>query len=320
MEKNYIVTPSPHIRTKDSVESIMRDVIIALIPVLITAIYFFKYRAAVIIIVSVISALLSEALVQKMRKEKTTIFDGSAIITGLLFAFVVSPKLLWWQAAIGASLSILIGKMVFGGLGCNMFNPALVGRAILMASWPVAMTSWIIPNGTIDGIVGATPLGILKISGYEKLIEFFGSNRKMYSGLFFGNVGGCIGETSALAILLGAGYLFYKKIISWHIPLTYIGTVFIVTYLLGQDPLMHILAGGLFLGAFFMATDMVTTPYTGLGKIIFGIGAGLLVVWIRMKGGYPEGVCYSILIMNGVTPLINKFTKPKVFGEVKANG
>lgn len=319
MGKNYIVTPSPHIRTKESVESIMRDVIIALVPALLAALYFFRLRAAVIIAVSVIAAVLSEAVVQKIRKQKTTIFDGSAIITGLLFAFVVSPMLTWWQAAIGASISILIGKMVFGGLGCNTFNPALVGRAVLMASWPVAMTSWIIPNGTMDGLAGATPLGILKLGGYEKVVEFFGSSGKMYSDLFFGNVGGCIGETSALAILIGAAYLLYKKIISWHVPAAYIGTVFVVTWAIGQDPVMHILAGGLFLGAFFMATDMVTTPYTNRGKIIFGIGAGLLVVWIRMKGGYPEGVCYSILIMNAVTPLINKYTKPKVFGEVKSN-
>lgn len=320
MGKKFVVTPSPHIRTKDTVESIMRDVIIALIPALIAAVYFFRLRAVMIIGVSLVAALLSEALVQKIRKQKTTIFDGSAVITGLLFSFCVSPMLTWWQAAVGASLSILIGKMVFGGLGCNVFNPALVGRAILMASWPVAMTTWMIPAGGVDTIAGATPLGVLKLGGYEKLVEFFGSTSKMYTDLFFGNVGGSIGETSALALIIGAAYLFYKKIISWHIPVAYIGTVFVTAYAIGQDPVMHILAGGLILGAFFMATDMVTSPYTNVGKLIFGVGAGLLVVWIRTKGGYPEGVCYSILIMNSVTPLINKYTKPKVFGEVKKNG
>lgn len=317
MGKNFMVSPSPHIRTKDTVEGIMRDVVIALIPAIIASIYFFRLHAVILLTVSVVSAVLSEAIVQKLRGQKINFLEGSAIITGILFAFVVSPVLPWWQVVIGSSTSIIFGKAVFGGLGNNIFNPALVGRAIVMASWPVAMTTWIKP---LDGAAGATPLGILKMQGYDKLVETFGGTKQMYIDLFIGNVGGSLGETSAVALLIGAAYMFYRRVITWHTPVTYIATVMILAVVFHQDPMLHLLSGGLILGAFFMATDMVTTPITGFGKILFGIGAGILVVWIRMKGGYPEGVCYSILIMNGVTPLINRYTKPKMFGEVKNNG
>lgn len=314
--KKLFVSPSPHVRTKETVKNVMWDVVIALIPAMIASIYFFGMNAFSVLIVSVVSALVSEAIVQKLMKRKVKIKDGSALITGILFAFVVPPALPWWLTMIGSSVSIIIGKMVFGGLGHNVFNPALVGRAFLTASWPVAMTSWL---GT-DGEAGATVLGTLKQHGFGNVLEMFGTKGKMYLDLFIGNVGGSLGETSALALLLGAAYLLYRKQITWHIPVSYIGTVFILTALFGQDPLLHILSGGLILGALFMATDMVTTPYTSKGKLIFGLGVGVLVTWIRMKGGYPEGVCYSILIMNAFVPLIDRYTRPRVFGEVKNNG
>ena len=324
MVEKYIVSPSPHIRGGESVDKIMRDVIIALIPAMMASIYFFRFYAVFTLSLSVFTAVVSEMILNKLMKKEISIYDGSAVITGILFAFVIPPQLPFWQVIIGSSISIILGKMVFGGLGHNIFNPALIGRAFLMASWPVAMTSWIIPEKItgikgIDAAVGATPLGILKIEGYGKVVEYFGNDKgKMYVDLFLGNIGGSLGETSAVALILGAVWLFYRKIISWHIPIFYIGTVFILMAFFRQDPLFHVLAGGLILGAFFMATDMVTTPTSVKGKIVFGIGAGILVVWIRLKGGYPEGVCYSILIMNAFTPIIERYTKPRLFGEGKS--
>lgn len=323
MGEKYIVSPAPHIRGDESVDKIMRDVIIALIPAILASIYFFRLNAVLTISMAVFSAVVSEMVVNKAMQREFSIYDGSAVVTGILFAFVIPPQLPLWMVMIGASVSIILGKMVFGGLGHNIFNPALIGRAFLMASWPVAMTSWIIPdrikgvNG-IDGAAGATPLGILQMDGYAKLLESFGNDKiKMYVDLFMGNIGGSLGETSALALIIGAVWLFYRKLITWHIPAFYIGTVFVLMIIFGQDPLFHVLAGGLILGAFFMATDMVTTPATIKGKILFAIGAGVIVVWIRLKGGYPEGVCYSILIMNAFTPMIDRYTKPRPFGEVK---
>lgn len=316
MDKIFKLGPSPHIRSGETVNNIMRDVIFALIPSLIAAIYFFGVKALMVITVSIIAAVITEGVCQKMMKMELEILDGSAVITGILFAFVVTPTLPLWMAAIGSSVSILLGKMVFGGLGHNIFNPALIGRAFVMASWPAAMTTWM----NTDGSAGATVLGVLKMEGYNSVVKMFDGKGDMYLQLFLGNRGGSLGETSVIALLIGGAYLLYKGHITLHTPVAYVATVFITALAVGQDPLFHILAGGLFLGAIFMATDMVTTPYTSFGKIIFGVGAGLLVVWIRMKGGYPEGVCYSILIMNSLTPLINRYTRPKVFGEVKNNG
>ena len=316
MDKIFKLGPSPHIRSGETVDKIMRDVIIALIPALIAAIYFFGVKALMVTIVSIVAAVITEGVCQKIMKSEIAIFDGSAVITGILFAFVVTPTLPLWMAAIGSSVSILLGKMVFGGLGHNIFNPALIGRAFVMASWPAAMTTWM----NTDGSAGATVLGVLKMEGYNSVVKMFDGKGDMYLQLFLGNRGGSLGETSVIALLIGGAYLLYKGHITLYTPVAYVATVFITSLVAGQDPLFHILAGGLFLGAIFMATDMVTTPYTSFGKIIFGVGAGLLVVWIRMKGGYPEGVCYSILIMNSLTPLINRYTRPKVFGEVKNNG
>lgn len=314
MVKKFFLTPSPHIKTKETVGLIMLDVIIAMLPILIASIYFFKTKALGIILISVVGAIIFEVISQKIMGRKVWIKDGSAIVTGLLFAFTLPPTLPWWAVVVGIGVAIVLGKMVFGGMGHNIFNPALVGRSFILASWGALMVGsdcWI----NIDGVAGATVLEKIK-SGtpIDVLANEFGSKSGMYLDLFLGKIGGTIGETSALAILIGGIYLLIRKQITWHIPITFIGTVFILMGLFGQDPIFHILTGGLMLGAFFMATDMVTTPYTAKGKFIFGIGAGILVTWIRLKGGYPEGVCYAILIMNGVTPIINKYTKPKVFG------
>lgn len=308
----YNMGPSPHIRTSETVDKVMLDVIIALVPALLMAVYVFKTKALIVTAVSVIFCMLTEFVFNKIRKKECTLHDKSAIVTGLLFAFVIPVDMSLPFVAIGAIVSIALGKMFFGGLGCNIFNPALVGRAFVQASWPVAITTF-----AYDGKAGATVLDAMKrgISLDSALLE--GGNQ--YVQAFIGRMGGCLGETSALALLIGGIYLIYKKQIDWKVPAIIIGTVFVLTWAMGGDPLMHILSGGLFLGAFYMATDMVTSPHTPKGKIIYALLLGLLISMIRMKGGYPEGVAYSILIMNGVVPLINRYTKPKKFGEVKAN-
>lgn len=312
-ENLLIVSSSPHLHNGNSVAKAMRDVLIALIPALIASLYFFGWAAAKVIITCILAAVLSEAVAQKIMKREVTIDDGSAVVTGLLLAFCLPSTLPLWMAAIGAVVAIIIGKQMFGGLGNNIFNPALIGRAVLLASWPVAMTSWVAP---LDGVTTATPLGMLKQGVIAEQLPSLWN-------LFIGNVGGSLGETSAVALILGGIYLLYKGHIDWRIPFSYLGTVFVFTLIVGfvigeglWYPLFHLLSGGLFLGAFFMATDWVTSPITKKGKIIFGIGCGLLTVIIRLMGGYPEGVCYSILLMNMITPLIDRYTKARVFGGV----
>jgi electron transport complex protein RnfD len=318
------ISSSPHLKSNFTIEQAMRDVLLALTPALILALYFFKIRALSVILACIVSAVLTEFLWQKLTKQVITISDGSAVLTGLLLAFCLPPGLPWWIAAIGSFAAIFIGKQVFGGLGNNIFNPALIGRAILLASWPVYMTTWIRP---LDGVTTATPLAIVKEVAKLKALGDLKGAMLLNQGLpdlwhlFTGNVGGSIGETSAIALLVGGLYLIYKRHIDWKIPASYIGTVFILTLGIGlvngaglEYALFHILSGGLFLGAFFMATDWVSSPITKKGRIIFGIGCGILTVIIRLKGGYPEGVCYSILLMNCVTPLLDKYTKARVFG------
>jgi electron transport complex protein RnfD len=310
-----IVSSSPHLHSDNSVSTAMRDVLLALTPALIASLYFFRFAAAKVILTCVFVAVISEVIAQKIMKKEVTVDDYSAVVTGLLLAFCLPATIPWWMAAVGAVVAIIIGKQLFGGLGNNIFNPALVGRAVLLASWPVAMTNWVNP---LDGVTTATPLGMLKEGTAEQLPSL--------GQLFIGNVGGSLGETCALALLLGAIYLLYKGHIDWRIPFSYLGTVFVLTAIIGAFkgeglwyPLYHLLAGGLILGAFFMATDWVTSPLTKKGKLIFGLGCGLLTVVIRLQGGYPEGVCYSILLMNMVTPLIDRYTKPRVFGGVSKN-
>lgn len=316
---NLVVSSSPHIRSEETVQRIMLDVIIALLPAAAASVYFFGMGALMVMLVSIGAAVAAEAAIQKIRNKPVTINDGSAVITGLLLALTLPPSLPLWMAAAGAVVAIGIGKQVYGGLGCNPFNPALVGRAFLIVSFPVQMTTWTSPlDGVtcatllgikiLDGVTCATPLGLLKMEGVKT----------GYMELFLGNVGGSLGETSALLLILGGAYLIYRGVIDWRIPVSYLGTVAVLTLVLGHDPLFHLLAGGLMLGAFFMATDMVTTPLTRLGRIIFGIGAGVLVVIIRLYGGYPEGVLFSILLMNIFTPIIDKFIQPRIYGEVKA--
>ena len=310
MAKILKMGPSPHIRTKETVDDVMYDVIIALLPALLAASYFFGIRAIVVTAVSILSCMVTEFICQKLMKQDIQIFDGSAIITGILYAFVVPPYMSLAYIIVGAVVSIVLGKMVFGGLGHNIFNPALVGRAFVQASWPVAITTFM-----YDDIGGATLLDAMKrgLATDTALID----EGNLYLNTFIGRMGGCLGETSALALLLGGLYLIYKKQLDWKVPTIIIGTVFVAALLAGANPFLHIFSGGLFLGAFFMATDMVTSPQTSKGRAIFAVGVGILISLIRFKGGYPEGVAYSILIMNGFVPIINRYVSPKKFGEVK---
>lgn len=313
MSKSFRVGPSPHIRTSETVETVMYDVIIALIPAFLVAWYVFGIRAFIITSVAMLSCMLTEYVWQKIIKQEAYIFDGSAILTGILLAFVVPAYMPLQYIVIGSIVSIALGKMVFGGLGQNIFNPALVGRAFIQASWPIAITTF-----TLDGKGGATILDAMKrgLPLQDALIN----TGNIYLETFIGRMGGTTGETSALALLLGGIYLIYKKQIDWKVPVIMIGTVFLITLAAGANPWLHILSGGLFLGAFFMATDMVTSPYTDKGRVIYALIIGILVSAIRLRGGYPEGVAYSILMANATVPLINKYCNPKVFGEVEKNG
>ncbi|HHV94355.1 MAG TPA: RnfABCDGE type electron transport complex subunit D [Firmicutes bacterium] len=301
-----VMSPAPHVSDKDTVPKIMFGVVIALIPTLIASLYWFRFHALRLVIITVAACIITEWVFQKLRGKPITIYDGSAIVTGLLLAFNLPPTLPGWMAAVGGIVAMTLGKHVFGGLGHNPFNPALIGRAFLLASFPAAMIRWTSP---IDGTSTVTPLVQLHM----------GRITATYWDLFVGNIGGCIGETSALAILLGGLYLLYKRYIDWRIPVSYLGTVAVMALALGQDPIYHWLAGGLMLGAFFMATDMVTTPITRKGKWLFGIGAGIILMVIRQWGSYPEGVTYSILLMNAFTPLLERITRPRPYGEVKAH-
>ncbi len=306
--------PAPHIRTAETVESVMYDVVIALIPAFAMAVYSFGVRALILTAVSVATCIATEYIWQKILKRDIEAFDGSAILTGILFAFVVPVGMGLQYVIVGNFVAITLGKIVYGGLGHNIFNPALIGRAFVQASWPVAITTFV-----YDGKAGATVLDAMKrgIPLTDSLI-YEGGNQ--YINAFLGQMGGCLGETSALALLIGGVYLIYKKQIDWKVPAVMIGTVFVLTWAMGANPFMQILSGGLFLGAFFMATDMVTSPITGKGRVIFALGIGILVSLIRIKGGYPEGTAYAILIMNGVVPLIDRYIRAKKFGGVSKNG
>jgi len=323
-----ILSGSPHIHDNQDVKKIMWGVVYALIPALLVSVYFFGLRALFLVFVAVVSCLLFEYLIQRFlfKSEDLTITDGSAVITGLLLAFNVPSSLPWWQMVIGSIVAIGIAKMSFGGLGKNPFNPALVARVFLLISFPVEMTTWPKPKpifeGITDVITGPTSLGVIK-EGLMKgeSVSNLMQNVPSYMDMFVGNIGGSLGEVSAIAIILGGIYMLYKKIITWHIPVSYILTVFVFSGILWlinpekyADPVFHILAGGLLLGAVFMATDMVTSPVYSKAQIIYGIGCGLLTVLIRVWGAYPEGVSFAILIMNAFTPLLNILIKPKLFG------
>ncbi|HZJ83737.1 MAG TPA: RnfABCDGE type electron transport complex subunit D [Clostridia bacterium] len=318
MNNSLTVSSSPHIRSKDSVSRIMLDVVLALIPAAIVAVIYFGWRVVLVIGVSVVSAVATETLLQKFMKKPITIKDFSAVVTGVLLAYNLPPTIPLWIVVIGSVIAIALVKQIFGGLGQNFMNPALAARAILLAAWPVQMTSWLAP-GAADATSTATPLAILKN------VEAAGDRLPSLWNVFIGNIGGSIGEVSAAAILLGAAYLLYRRVIRWRVPLTYIGTVALLTWIFGKSGLFtghgiyHVFAGGLLLGAFFMATDYSSSPVTPKGQIIMGIGCGILTAIIRLVGGYPGGVSYSILIMNIATPLIDRYTMPKKYGEVGSN-
>lgn len=307
LDKHLTMSLAPHLKSNESTRRIMLDVIIALTPAMLGAIYYFGFNAVKLIVISVVAAVVFEMGAQKFFKKDILIGDLSAVVTGLLLAFNLPAGVPWWIPVFGAAFAIIIVKEFFGGIGSNFMNPALAGRAALVASWPVLMGTYMGP----DGITGATPLTLIK-SGSESLPSI--------TNMFIGNIGGSIGETSALLLLIGGIYLLIRKVIDWKIPVFYIGTTVIMLLLLGVNTdllLYHVLGGGLILGAFFMATDYSSSPVTPMGRIIFGVGAGVLTALIRVKGGMPEGVSYAILLMNVASPVIEKFTKPKVFGRVK---
>jgi len=327
------VSGSPHFHTDNSVKKIMYGVLISLIPAMLVSFYYFGLGAIIVTLTAVVSCVIFEFLIQKyLIKGPVTIFDGSAIITGVLLAFNVPSNLPLWIMVVGSFVAIGMGKMTFGGLGKNPFNPALVGRVFMFISFPVQMTSWPkpIPMNTelTDVVTGPTALGIVKdgVGRGEKVSELL-PRVPEYTDLFIGNMGGSIGEVSAIALILGGLYMLIRKIISWHIPVSYIATVFVFTgvmWLINPevyiDPVFHIITGGLMLGAIYMATDMVTSPMTPAGMLIFGIGCGVLTAVIRLYGAYPEGVSFAILIMNAFVPLIDRGFKPKRFGEEVKNG
>ncbi len=311
MKDKLIVSGSPHIHKEVSISRIMWTVAASLIPAGIAGVIIFGLDALWVTLVAVIAALLTELGIEVWTKKKITVLDGSAVITGVLLAFNLPPNVPLWLPIVGAVFSIAIGKQVFGGIGQNIFNPALVGRVFLMASWPKYMITFAKPF-SYDSVTGATPLALLKEG---KLLEHIS-----YLDLFLGKRGGCIGEVCILALLIGAAFLLIRGYITWHIPATYIFTTAVFTYIFGGaqlfsgDWLFHVLNGGLILGAFFMATDYVATPLTARGQLIFGVGCGLITAVIRLWGGYPEGVSYAILMMNAATPFIDRYTKNRIYG------
>lgn len=368
MNKNdrVLVTPAPHLHDSSSIPKVMWNVVLALVPALIAAVYFWGWRSLVLTLLGAVAAVLTEALIQKLRKVPIAVADGSAFLTGMLLSYNIHANAPWWLPVIGAAFAIAIGKQVFGGLGNNPVNPALLGRAFLLASWPSLMTDgWRLTRmGSISGIdnlsvihsnlssasskaytlvTSATPLNIVQSLRDSTIVNSLGADagqsmdfaNRIFNGLtdgstlqnlFWGNIGGCIGEVSVFALMIGAAWLLWKNIIEWRIPFFYLLTVAILSFLFGgipgnqyslTTPVLHLFSGGLMLGAFFMATDYTTTPMTKKGRIIFGIGCGVLTMLIRLKGGYPEGVSYSILFMNVFTPLIDSLTIPKAFGKVK---
>ncbi len=362
MNKLLAISQSPHISSGDSIRKLMLGVIMALVPAFITSVIFYGIGVIIVTSVSIVSCILFEFAIQKyILRTEVRITDGSAVVTGLLLAFNLPSNLPWWIIVIGSLVSIGIGKMTFGGLGNNPFNPALVGRVFLLISFPTAMTvfpkaqgfdiPYIIPADKIDALTGATPLNLIKegIKSGRNVAELMDINNLNYSDLFLGNMGGSLGEIAAFALLIGFIYLLVRKIISWHIPVSVIGSVLIFTGLLWifseeghnliseilninlpvirfkdaseelkvfhmADPVFHILTGGIMLGAIYMATDYVTSPMTPKGMVIYGTAIGLITVLIRIFGSYPEGISFAILIMNGFVPLINRYIKPKRFG------
>jgi electron transport complex protein RnfD len=323
VSQQLFLSSSPHVHSGETTSRVMRAVLYSLIPACGVAIYFFGLSAMVVLLVATLGCLATESVCQKLMKQPVTITDGSAAITGVLLALNLPPTCPWWLTLLGAVVAIVIGKQVYGGLGANPFNPALVARVVLLISFPVQMTTWSAPaplGSGLDLVTTATPLG-----SWKNAVMLTGQLPADMQGstisYFLGNMPGCIGEVSALALLLGAAYLFYRRILTWHVPTTFIGTVVVLSGLFWlinpakyPNPAFHLVTGGLVLGAFYMATDMVTTPVSTRGMLVFGVGCGMLTVLIRLFGGYPEGVSFAILLMNAATPLIDRYMRPRTFG------
>ncbi len=328
MMKMFTVSGSPHIHGENSTPKIMYGVVIAMIPAMMVSVYYFGLNAVRVLITATAASIFFEWIIQKyVMKTSVTVKDGSALVTGILLAFNVPSNLPAWMIIIGALVAIGMAKMSFGGLGKNIFNPALVARVFLLISFPVAMTLWpkprAITEGIADVITGPTPLGIVK-EGLKagKTMTELQHQLPTYMQDLLGQMGGSMGEVSAIALILGGIYMLWKKIITWHIPVSMLATVAVFSGILWgfnpekyADPLFHVLTGGMLLGAIFMATDMVTSPMTHGGQIVFGAGVGLLTILIRIWGAYPEGVSFAILLMNSVVPLINRGFKPKRYGD-----
>ncbi len=332
------VSVSPHFKSTETVTKIMWTVVACLLPALILSVFIFGFQTLIIALISVLSCVGTEYVSNRCLNRPTdTIKDGSAVITGLLLAYVIPPGVPYWMPILGGVVAIYVTKVLMGGLGYNAFNPALIGRAFLVATYPVAMTSaWLSPirgasvfkymGAGVDAVSTATPLYVLKHYGIAAVIERFGSLSVIYRDFFIGWRPGCIGETSAFLLILGGLYLIYKKYITWHIPMSVIVSVGFFTWVFGGEtfftgnPLLAVLSGGVIIGAFFMATDYVTSPNQKAGQLFFGAGIGALTVLIRLKGGYPEGVCYAILLMNSMTPAIDRWFKPKRFAPQPEEG
>ena len=323
VSQQLYLSSSPHVHSGETTTAVMRAVLYSLVPACGVAVYFFGWSALSVLLIATLGCLATESICQRLMGQPVTIADGSAAITGVLLALNLPPTSPWWLTLLGAVIAIVIGKQVYGGLGANPFNPALVARVVLLISFPVQMTTWSAPaplGSGFDLVTSATPLG-----EWKNAVMLTGQMpADMQAGMmqyFLGNMPGCIGEVSALALLLGATYLFYKRILTWHIPATFIGTVVVLSGLFWlidpakyPNPVFHLLTGGLVLGAFYMATDMVTSPVSTRGMLLFGVGCGVLTVLIRLFGGYPEGVSFAILLMNAATPLIDRFSRPKIYG------
>ena len=319
-----VLSSSPHITSGETIEYLMTQVILALIPGLLVGIYFFGLDALRVLTITTASAVGFEALYQRLMKKKITVYNRSAAVTGILLAMNLPSGASWWLCMIGSAFAIVICKQLYGGLGYNPFNPALAARVFLLISWPVQMTRWPAPHPffvhAVDAVTAATPLGKMK----DSLLmhgDLSGIADLSWIDPFLGYVGGSLGEISALALILGGLYLIARRVITWHIPASFLGTVAVTSTLFHQvaptryaSPLFHLFTGGLILGAFFMATDLVTSPVTHRGMVIFGVGCGLITMVIRYWGGYPEGVSFAILLMNATTPLIDRWVKPRTFG------
>lgn len=341
-ERRLVVSASPHIRSQATVSRLMWAVVIALLPALAGSVYFFGAKALWLTLLCVAAALASDSLAQLAFGRKVTLTDGSAVITGILLAYNLPPGVPWWIPVAGAAFATVVVKQFFGGLGHNFINPALAARAFLMVSWPTHMTTmWLKPFGSaplsgMDAVSQATPLALVRrvadfvpkglapadsVQAVHDLISQ-GNSIAEVKRLIVGNVGGCLGETSALLLLIGAVFLIAVRVIDWRIPAAYVGTVIVLALCLPKNhmgPWFHVFSGGIMLGAFFMATDYVTSPVTAKGRVIFGLGCGIITMLIRLYGGYPEGCSYSILLMNVATPLIDRLTRPRLFGAPKRN-